>query len=549
MLKIRLLFQSSRHNNLISAAALIVASAGLYILSFIDNGLIPSISAFVAIVPLFIFAERYGPALSALAGAIVGAIVMGFLCRWLVSFHFAAVLVGIAIGSLWFALAMTAIAFLLSTKTRVALLAAGFVWCCSELGRSIGFLAFPYATLPYAFAYSRAALYIASIGGVALVSLIISLSNVSLFAALRRLYDTRQSKPLGVVATASFGIACIVITLALGPAPKPDKLIAWPMADTPQSGPSEAYFRVALVQACAMSQKNIHDYARAFASLASLSDSVLAHKPDLVVWHETAVVPPIEWHLRHRPDRATYNFIQEVDTYLKAYPVPLLTGNGYAQADDVIRRVEHNSALLYSKGSIVDRYDKVMLVPFSEYMPQWARMPFLDSWLIERFGPYWTPGDGPKLLLAGNARLAAPICFEDSFGHYFSSFSNNNANESPDFFVVLTNDAWAQSEYMQRQHLAMSQFRAAETGSIVLRSADTGSTAAIASNGALVQVLPAFQAGVLIVDVPLGEARQTIYEKSGRIMDIAILGIALFLSLCAFIKGMEVIRIDKNDGI
>ncbi|MDX9898659.1 MAG: apolipoprotein N-acyltransferase, partial [Spirochaetia bacterium] len=430
-------------------------------------------------------------------------------------------------------------------KSRLAFIATGFIWSCSELGRSVGFLAFPYGTLPYAFVESRAALWLSSIGGVALVGLTITLANVSLFASIRRLSGPTQGKVLGASARASFGIACMVLTLVFGHPDKPDTLPSFmhPIVATDETGAKEGYFRVALVQACVYKQKSVPDYDNAFTRLATLSDEVLAQKPDLVVWHETAIVPPIEWHLRHRPDRATYEFIRKVDEYLKAYPVAILTGNGYAQADDVSRSLEHNSALLYDGGSISGRYDKVMLVPFSEYMPVWARVPVLNPWVISNFGNYWTPGSGPRLLQTGQASFAAPICFEDSFGRYFSSF------KSPDFFVVLTNDSWAHSAYMQKQHLAMSQFRAAETGAIVLRSADTGSTSAIAANGAVVQALEPFKPGVLVVDLPLGSAYQTVYEKIGNAVDIAILGIALALSLVTIIISRKVFRIDKNDSI
>ncbi|MDX9898951.1 MAG: hypothetical protein RBT62_08525, partial [Spirochaetia bacterium] len=157
MPKIRPLLQRTRHRRFIAGAGLVAVSIALYILSFLDLGLLASIAAFTALVPLFIFAERYSPAWSALAGAFAGAVVMGFLCRWLTAYHFAAVFIAIGIGLWWFMLAMTAISFLLATKSRLAFIATGFIWSCSELGRSVGFLAFPYGTLPYAFVESRAA--------------------------------------------------------------------------------------------------------------------------------------------------------------------------------------------------------------------------------------------------------------------------------------------------------------------------------------------------------------------------------------------------------
>jgi apolipoprotein N-acyltransferase len=56
-------------------------------------------------------------------------------------------------------------------------------------------------------------------------------------------------------------------------------------------------------------------------------------KPDLIVWHETAVVPPIGWHLRFRPVRETFDLVSDADAYIRSLDVPLLFGNGRAEPD------------------------------------------------------------------------------------------------------------------------------------------------------------------------------------------------------------------------
>ena len=284
-----------------------------------------------------------------------------------------------------------------------------------------------------------------------------------------------------------------------------------------------------LVQPCVYEQRSAPAYAAAFRKLTALSAGAAERSADLVAWHETAVVPPIEWHLKQRPDRPTYEFVSDVHRFLSTYPVPLLIGNGYAYPDDRARLVEHNSALLYDSGEAVARYDKTKLVPLAEYMPlSFSRaFPSLDRAVIATFGPYWTPGSGSALIELGEARLASPICFEDAFARYFASF------DEPDFFVVLTNDSWAGSASMQAQHLAMSRYRAAETGSVVLRAADTGSTAAIAPNGSVVGELPPFEPGVLYVDVPLGIGSRTAYEAWGKHIDLGIPLLAIiFAAFC-----------------
>jgi apolipoprotein N-acyltransferase len=527
-------------------AALITVSVLVYAITFLVINRPVSLLVFVAIIPLLAFADRHGPFLSATAGAIAGASILGLVCNWLWGYHPGAILVAMSIGLFWFSLALAIISAVLKTGSRFAIPAAAFIWTAAELGRTTGFLAFNYASLPYALTDSNAAMWLASIGGAPLVGLVIAGANASFYAALKRLRGPQAGRNAGIAIRASFGIACILATAALG-APSAgdgildaDRLIA---TEHPAGLPAAGSFRVALIQPSVGKLRTVIDYESSFKRISALSTEALQYKPDLVVWHETAVIPAIEWHIRHRPDRPTFELVAKVDTFLSDFPVPVLLGNGYAQPDDVRRTIEHNSALLYSEGKVVDRYDKVMLVPFSEYVPPILRMSAVNDWILSRFGTYWTPGAGAKLLSAGSANFAAPICFEDSFGRYMASFN------APDFLVVLTNDSWARSSAMQDLHLAMSRFRAAETGSYILRVADTGATAAIEPDGRVAGRLAPFDQAMLIVDVPLGKATTTPYERYGKHSDIAILGIGLLLIVMSVASRWFSFRIDNNPGV
>lgn len=527
-------------------AALIIVSVLLYSTTFLVASRPASFLVFICIVPLLAFADRHGPLLSTAAGASAGAAVLGLVCNWLWGYHPGAILVAMSIGLVWFSLALATISAVMKTKSVLAIPAASFIWVAAELARTTGFLAFNYASLPYALTDSKAALWLASIGGAPLVSLAIAGTNASFYAALKRRRGPHAGRRGGIAVRALFGAACVFVTIVFGSpdsgtsAPDGSRLTAteYPAAPAPAGS-----FRVVLVQPSVGKLRTVADYETSFKRLSSMSTAALQYKPDLVVWHETAVIPAIEWHLRHRPDRPTFELVTKIDEYLSGFPVPVLLGNGYAQPDDVRRTIEHNSALLYSGGTIADRYDKVMLVPFSEYVPPALRKMALNNWIISRFGTYWTPGAGPRLLSAGSAHFAAPICFEDSFGRYMASF------DAPDFLVVLTNDSWSRSAAMQDLHLSMSRFRAAETGSYILRVADTGATAAIAPNGNVEGRLAPFEQAMLVVDVPLGNDVTTPFERYGKNSDITILAIGLLLIIVSVASRWRSFRIDKNRGV
>ncbi len=528
------------------SAALVTGSVLLYAITFLVINRPVSLLVFVAIIPLLAFADRHGPLRSTVAGAVAGAAVLGLVCNWLWGYHPGAILLAMSIGLFWFSLALGCISAVLKTRSRFAIPAAAFIWTAAELGRTTGFLAFNYASLPYALTDSNTALWLASIGGAPLVGLMVAGANASFYAALKRFRGPQEGRMVGIATRACFGLACVLATVAGGaPAtgttiPGEDQLI---VSEHPAGPPAQGSFRVALVQPSVGKLRNVVDYETSFARISSLSDASLQYAPDLVVWHETAVIPAIEWHLRHRPDRPTYELVAKVDAYLSKFPVPVLVGNGYAQPDDVRRTIEHNSALLYSGGKVAERYDKVMLVPFSEYVPPILRIAAVNDWIVSQFGTYWTPGAGPELISVGAANFAAPICFEDSFGRFMASF------DDPDFLVVLTNDSWSRSSAMQDLHLSMSRFRAAETGSYILRAADTGVTAAISPDGSLAGRLAPFEQGVLIVDVPLGKTITTPYERYGKNSDITILGIGLLLIITSIASRWYSFRIDKSRGV
>lgn len=525
------------------SVALVLISILVYALPFVVINRFVSLLIFVAVIPLLDFAERHNPITSAATGAFAGAAVLGLVCNWLWAYHPGAILVAMSIGFFWFSVALAGISAVMKTKSRFAILSAVFIWAAAEIGRTTGFLAFNYASLPYALSDSNAAMWVASIGGAPVVSLIIAGANASFYAALKRMGGPQAGRGTSIILRASFGIICVIATVALGKPAAGDRIldsIRLSVAEHPVGPPAIGSFRVALIQPSVGKLRTVTDYESSFKRIASLSDTALQYKPDLVVWHETAIIPAIEWHLRHRPDRQTFELVAKVDAYLSAFPVPVLLGNGYAQPDDVRRTIEHNSALLYSNGTRADRYDKVKLVPFSEYIPPLLRKSVLNDWIISQFGTYWTPGTGPKILSVGSARFAAPICFEDSFGRYMASFDN------PDFFLVLTNDSWAKSSAMQDLHLAMSKFRAAETGAYILRVADTGATAAIEPDGSVTGRLDPFEQAALIVDVPLGKSMTTTYEKYGKHSDIVILTIGLLLIVFCTVHHLFSFHIDKS---
>ncbi|MEI6737996.1 MAG: apolipoprotein N-acyltransferase, partial [Pseudomonadota bacterium] len=139
------------------------------------------------------------------------------------------------------------------------------------------------------------------------------------------------------------------------------------------------------------------------------------------------------------------------------------------------------------------RYAKQHLVAFGEFVPplfawvyRWLTIPLSD----------FTPGTETQapMRLSGHL-LGVNICYEDAFGAEI-------ARPLPDaeLLVNISNMAWYGRSLAADQHAQFSQMRALETARWMLRSTNTGVTAAIDEKGRIVKALPQFTRGVLEVD-------------------------------------------------
>ena len=149
-----------------------------------------------------------------------------------------------------------------------------------------------------------------------------------------------------------------------------------------------------------------------------------------------------------------------------------------------------------TKGRILARYHKQVLLAFGEYMP-FAK---LLSWIpglpvIDGF----TPGPGPAVFhLPQSVRVAPLICYEDLLPDVVRQFvSETRAN----ILINLTNDAWYGRSVGPWQHLRLAQSRAIETRRSLLRVTNTGVTSLVNAKGELVRTLPMFTAAVMQTEV------------------------------------------------
>lgn len=478
--------------------------------------------ALIAIVPVLLLKKKK-PAWALLQGIVFGFVLYAGLFYWLLNYHVFAWLIAVFYSSLFMSLAFLLLALAEKLPPYLAIPVSVMAWTACEVLRSSGLLAFPYGTLPYALYESRLALSVLKHGGI--VSLSIAIAGVNTIVAhlvrsrhaIISFFNDQKRQGGKAFSVLALPVVTGIVFTAFFVAGNPrydETYSAWQYSgavSTADALPADTQtmtansraqeggaFRVALIQPGGeLNQANPDDYARVFDVLKQLSLEAAQAEPDLVVWHECAIIPAIDWHYRYRPDRAIYEFISQVKDFLDDYPIPILLGNAWADLADPHRFQIFNSALLYRNGVAEDRYGKIRLVPFREFDPLGGWFPALARWLQLNFGHFWTEGKDYSVFELNGAKFASPICFEDSFPPLFRGFGE------VDFFVVLTDDSWGMSRVLQRQHLAMSVFRAAETGRPVLRASADGATALISPAGAIIAVLEPHKSGILLCDLEL----------------------------------------------
>ncbi len=237
---------------------------------------------------------------------------------------------------------------------------------------------------------------------------------------------------------------------------------------------------------------------RAVAGLNVREDAQLAKdRPDLVIWGESSL----------DPGATTLSFFPTVQASIASVGVPTLAGS--VQPGPTAGSLQNQVLVFDGRGRVVDRYAKVHLVPFGEYVPFRRELSGISAL---RQIPYdLTPGAQLHTVeVPGVGTVGTPICFENSF----PSIDRELVNQGAGFLAVLTNNASYELTAASRQHLQMSRMRAIEDGRWVVHAAVSGISAYIDTSGRVVGEAGLFRTGILRHTIRTSDAR-TWYVRLG----------------------------------
>ena len=243
--------------------------------------------------------------------------------------------------------------------------------------------------------------------------------------------------------------------------------------------------------------------------------------PDLIVWPETVV----GWAI---PRDAT--FLGDHDPFPEA-PAPVVFGAiSYEGAGEDVHWF--NSAFLrMNDGRVNGRYDKLVLMPFGEFLPFSSTFPWIKS-LSPNTGDF-TPGDGPVVLeVTPDLRVGALVCYDDMLAGHVREAARQGAT----VLLTLANDAWFGDSAALDLHESLGLWRAIENRRFLVRATNTGLTSVIDPLGVVTLELPTWIETAETTQVQLLEI-PSLYQEYGDLFAWSAVALALALLLISGWRG------------
>ncbi|MFQ5883366.1 MAG: apolipoprotein N-acyltransferase [Candidatus Methylomirabilales bacterium] len=477
---------------MLKRGGLAVLSGVLLALSFPSFNLAPL--AFGALVPLLIALEGMPSLQATYLGIIAGLIFSLTSIPWVI--HTMTTYGGLSFSlsfllfmalSLYLALYTGVFAYgvnrFFSSGSLAYLLGAPTLWVALEYLRTFLLTGFPWNLLGYSQHQNLPVIQVASVTGVYGISFLLVLTNAAMALSCLRLRLGWRRALLPVLGVGVFFGGTVLFGMG--------RMVS---AETRREDIRVLVVQGNIEQTLKWDPKFQDQTIEIYRRLTEQASG----ESDLIVWPETAV--PLFLREKGPLSERIFRLAPEVRSHLLV---------GSPDRTSGISPRYYNSAFLISPvGEIVQKYDKIHLVPFGEYVPLKSLLFFVHK-MAAGIGDF-SPGQALTVFETPQGRFGVLICFEAIFPDQVRRY----VLEGADFLVNITNDAWFGNSSAPHQHLSMATLRAVENGVYLVRAANTGISALIAPTGQIVKQSDLFVETVLSGRIALGSAG-TFYTRHG----------------------------------
>lgn len=351
-----------------------------------------------------------------------------------------------------------------------------FFWITYEYFMTLTQLRFPWLSLGNGVTYFNLFIQLADIVGVYGLSLLILFSNITLFFVYQEFNESGKLNKLKIA---------VFISLLLVP-----MLYGFFRISTLES--SSRKIKAAIIQPD-FNPWNKWDAGNLNTQLETyleLSRAAVKSGAELIAWPETAL--PVYIASGGYPLQ-----MKKISSFVKKTGVPILTGMPdaffYKENPPIDAKktasgnyyTSYNSILYFSAlTDTLQRYQKILLVPFGEKVPYVEYLPFLGELFKWEVGiSSWNSGENINLFvdtINGNEiKIGGIICIESIYPDFTTQFVRKGA----EILAVVTNDSWYGYSSGPFQHKEIAKLRSIENRRWIIRSSNGGISGFISPKG------------------------------------------------------------------